>query len=74
MIAMQNKMKSLHKNGTWDPVKLPKCKKVVHCKMLFKKKEGKLGVEDARYKARLVAKGYSHVPILDFTNMFFSVV
>lgn len=32
MITMQKDMKSLHKNKTWELVKLPKGKKVVHCK------------------------------------------
>ena len=58
MIAMQE-MESLHKNGTWDMVRLPKVKKAIRCKWVFKKKEGTLGVENARQKARLVAKGYS---------------
>ncbi|KAG8477230.1 hypothetical protein CXB51_031112 [Gossypium anomalum] len=62
-------MESLHKNKTWDLVKLPKCKKTVHCKWVFKKKEGTPGVEEPRYKAMLVAKGYSQVPGMDFTNL-----
>ena len=61
MIAMQEEMESLHKNGTWDMVRLPKGKKSIRCKWAFKKKEGTVGVENARYKARLVAKGYSHI-------------
>ncbi|KAG8475835.1 hypothetical protein CXB51_032770 [Gossypium anomalum] len=56
MFAMQEEMESLHKNRTWDLVKLPKDKKVVRCKWVFKKKEGTPGVEEPRYKARLVAK------------------
>ncbi|KAF3622230.1 hypothetical protein FXO37_32427 [Capsicum annuum] len=56
------KMQSLYKNGIWDLVRLPKDKKVVRCKWIFKMKEGTSGVKYARYKARLVAKGYSQVP------------
>ncbi|KAG8498578.1 hypothetical protein CXB51_004832 [Gossypium anomalum] len=59
MIAMQEEMESLHKNKIWDLVKLPKGKKVVHCKWVFKKNEGTLGVGKPRYKARLVPKCYS---------------
>ena len=59
MFAMQEEMESLQKNRTWDLVKLLKGKKVVHCKWVFKKKEGTLGVEEPKYKVRLVAKGYS---------------
>ena len=40
MIVMQKEMESLHKNGTWDLVKLPKGKKAVCCKWVFKRKEG----------------------------------
>ena len=52
-------MEPLHKNETWDMMRLPKGKKSVRCKWVFKKKEGTTGVENARYKAKLVAKGYS---------------
>ena len=74
MIAMQEEIESLHKNGTWELVKLPKGKKAVRCKWVFKRKEGTPGVEEARYKARLVAKGYSQIPGVDFTNVFSPVV
>ncbi|KAG8499930.1 hypothetical protein CXB51_006489 [Gossypium anomalum] len=74
MFAMQKEMESLHKNRTWDLVNLPKDKKVVHCKWVFKKKEGTPGVEEPKYKARLVAKGYSQIPGVDFTDVFSPVV
>ncbi|KAG8500695.1 hypothetical protein CXB51_002843 [Gossypium anomalum] len=74
MFAMQEEMESLHKNRTWDLVKLPKGKKAVHCKWVFKKKEGTPGVEEPRYKARLVTKGYSQIPGVDFTDVFSPVV
>ncbi|KAG8501668.1 hypothetical protein CXB51_004714 [Gossypium anomalum] len=59
MFAMQEEMESLHKNKTWDLVKLPK---------------GTPGVEEPRYKVRLVAKGYSQIPGVDFTDVFSPVV
>ncbi|KAG8490688.1 hypothetical protein CXB51_013811 [Gossypium anomalum] len=74
MFAMQEEMESLHKNKTWDLVKLPKGKKTVRCKWVFKKKEGTLGVEEPIYKARLVAKGNSQVPGVDFTDVFSPIV
>ncbi|KAG8478421.1 hypothetical protein CXB51_028187 [Gossypium anomalum] len=74
MFAMQEEMESLHKNKTWDLVKLPKGKKTIRCKWVFKKKEGTPGVEEPKYKARLVAKGYSQVPGVDFTDVFSPVV
>lgn len=36
MIAMHEEMKSLHKNGIWDLVKLLNKKKAVCCKWNFK--------------------------------------
>ncbi|KAG8472328.1 hypothetical protein CXB51_035360 [Gossypium anomalum] len=74
MFAMQEEMESLHKNRTWDLVKLPKGKKAVRCKWVFKKKEWTPRVEEPRYKARLIAKGYSQIPGVDFTDVFSPVV
>ena len=67
MTAMQEEMESLEKNGTWDLVKLPKGKKTVRCKWIFKRKE-------ERYKVRLVSKGYSQIPGIDFNDVFSPVV
>ncbi|KAG8483801.1 hypothetical protein CXB51_022649 [Gossypium anomalum] len=69
-----DEMESLHKNKTWDLVKLPKGKKTVRCKWVFKKKEGTSGVEEPRYKARFVVKGYSQILGVDFTDVFSPVV
>jgi hypothetical protein len=52
-------------------VKLPKNKKHVHCKWIFKRKEGISPSEPARYK---VAKGYSQIPDIDYNDVFFLVV
>ncbi|KAG8496957.1 hypothetical protein CXB51_008164 [Gossypium anomalum] len=71
---MQEEIESLHKNRTWDLVKLPKGKKVIRCKWVFKKKEGTQRVEEPRYKARLVTKGYSQILGVDFIDVFSPVV
>ena len=55
-------------------MRLPKGKKVVGCKWVFKRKEGIPRVEEAGYKARLVAKGYNQIPSIDFTDVFSPIV
>eukprot|EP00253_Pinus_taeda_P021482 PITA_21482 len=56
--AMKDEMMALSKNDTWDMVELPKGRKTVGCKWVFKLKRGVNDTKD-RYKARLVAKGFS---------------
>ena len=45
---MQEEMESLHKIGTWDMVRLPKGKKAIQGKWVFKNKEGTPGVENTK--------------------------
>ena len=67
-------MQSLEKNGRWDVVHLPKHKKTVCCKWIFKRKEGLSPSETARFKARLVAEGFSQIPGIDYNDVFSLVV
>ena len=63
--AMENKMRSIETNKVWDLFKLPKDKKTIGCKWVYKRKVGVDGSVE-RYKARLVAKGYSQQHGLDY--------
>ncbi|KAG8503539.1 hypothetical protein CXB51_001508 [Gossypium anomalum] len=71
---MQEEIESLHKNKTRGLVKLPKGKKAIRCKWVFKKKKGTPGVEELIYKVRLVVKGYSQIISVNFADVFSPVV
>eukprot|EP00253_Pinus_taeda_P023952 PITA_23952 len=71
--AMKDEMMALGKNCTWDLVQLPKRRKIVGCKWVFKLKRGVNDTED-RYKAWLVAKGFSQKADINFHEIFSPVV
>ncbi len=56
--AMDEKMVALDANVIWELVALPKDKKAIGCKWVYKVKHNADG-SMSRYKARLVAKGYA---------------
>jgi hypothetical protein len=56
--AMDEEMATLDVNATWELVALPKDKKAIGCKWVYKIKHNANGSMN-RYKARLVAKGYA---------------
>ncbi|KAH9789507.1 Integrase catalytic domain-containing protein [Citrus sinensis] len=58
MTVMQEEIKALHKNKTWELVPLPRGRKAIGNKWVYKiKRDGNDQVE--RYRARLVVKGYA---------------
>lgn len=70
--VMQEKMKSLNKNRTYDLVNLPKRKRALKNKWVYK-----LKVENNSwqwYKARLVVKGFNEKKCVDFEERFYLVV
>ena len=66
-------MDSLKKNDVWDLVKLPKARKTVGSKWVFKEKLGPDGSIES-YKARLVAQGHLQQQGLDYDEAFSPVV
>jgi hypothetical protein len=60
-------------NQTWSLVDLPKNRKPIGCRWVFKIKYDAKG-EIEHYKARLVAKGYAQIHNVDYTEMFAPVV
>ena len=70
---MKEEMDSLEKNKIWELVKLPKDRKTVGCKWVFKLKKGVEGKVE-RYKSRLVVKWYSQMKAIDYHEIFSPVV
>ena len=66
-------MESLHSNNVWNLVELPKDRKTVGSKRVFKRKVGVDGSVE-RHKARLVAQGFSRRHGLDYDKTFCPVI
>ena len=71
-VAMKEEYKFLLANDTWDLVTLPKDRKHVRCKWVYRTKYGPYGKVD-KHKAKLVAKGFSQVEGINYTKTFSSV-
>ncbi|KAJ4724838.1 Retrovirus-related Pol polyprotein from transposon TNT 1-94 [Melia azedarach] len=71
--AMQDEMKSLHENHTFELVKLPKDKQALKNKWVYRIKQEEY-TSQPRYKARLVVKGFSQRKGVDFDEIFSPVV
>lgn len=67
--VVQEKVKALHDNGTWEVVDLPKGKKVVGSKWVFTVKYKAYG-EVERYKVRLVAQCFTQTYGIDYKEKF----
>ena len=71
--AMEKEMKSLQENEVWDLVELPRGRKPVGSKWVFKVKTDEDGNVE-RYKARLVAQGFTQKFGADYDETFCPVV
>ncbi len=71
-LAMDDEMDSLSSNRTWDLVPLPKGKRALHNKWVYRLKLEPDGSE--RFKARLVVKGFQQKEGIDFDEIFSPVV
>ena len=67
--AMDEEMAALYENDTWDLVPLPKDKKTIGCKWVYKVKHNSDG-SISKYKSRLVAKGYAQTHGIDYEETF----
>lgn len=71
--AMQDELKSLKSNKTWEIVDLPPDRKAFGSKWVYKIKYSADG-QINRYKARLVAQGFSQKYGIDYDEVFAPVV
>lgn len=68
-IAVNEEYSSLMKNNTWSLCKLPRGRKTVSCKWVFKLKQKANGEVD-KYKARLVARGFTQSKGFDYNETY----
>nr|KYP70473.1 Retrovirus-related Pol polyprotein from transposon TNT 1-94 [Cajanus cajan] len=66
---MVEEIKALEENNTWTLVPLPKNKRPIACKWVYKLKHKVDGTID-RHKAQLVAKDYTQQVGVDFKDTF----
>lgn len=73
MLAIKSEMESLLKNGTYELVELPKGRKALKNKWVFKLKRDE-NEQLTKFKARLVVKGFGQKEGVDFDEIFSPVV
>ncbi len=66
---MDEEMATLDANATWELVALPKDKKAIGCKWVYKVKHNVDG-SVSKYKARLIAKDYAQTYGIDYEKTY----
>jgi len=66
---MDEEMEMLDMNAIWELVALPKDKKIIGCKWVYKIKHNVDGYVN-RYKAKLFAKGYAQIYGIDYEETY----
>ncbi|MCO5548205.1 hypothetical protein L7F22_001662 [Adiantum nelumboides] len=67
--AMKEEMDALYGNETWELVPLPKCKKPIRYRWVYKVKHNNDG-SVSRYKAKLVTKRYAQTYGIDYEETY----
>ena len=67
--AMEEEVKMIEKNNTWELVNYPQGKDIIGVKWVYKTKLNPDGTIQ-KHRARLVAKGYSQQPRIDYNETF----
>ncbi|GKV10025.1 hypothetical protein SLEP1_g21450 [Rubroshorea leprosula] len=73
LMAMQEEMSSLQENGTYELVELPKDKKALNNKWVFRVKS-EVNNPNPRFKARLVVKDFGQQKGIDYDEIFSPVL
>lgn len=68
-LAMDEEIKFIERNHTWNLVELPPNAKKIGMKWIYKTKLNELGEID-KYKERLVMKGYTQQHGIDYTEVY----
>ncbi|KAK2974849.1 hypothetical protein RJ640_027900 [Escallonia rubra] len=67
--AIEEEIKMIMKNETWELIKKPKEKELIGVKWAYKTKLNPFGTIQ-KHKARLVAKGYPQLSGIDYNEIF----